>query len=424
MKSEELLELLSKFSEIKKQVKTVDENHVNLIDIIGANENAHSRILAGLFNTQHNGKYEILQSFIDRFFIDEHFNNKIPHEVKNPCITNEEHHIDLLVKDEDYAIIFENKVRDAKDQKHQIASYIRDVRRKHQYKDEQIFVVYLPSEEDHEPNNCSWTPYGEGTIYPQCKGCDGSKCDIELSDDRYKAGFKDRYFNVPYNPSIIDWLENDVLPECRLSDDLLVAALKQYIDFLKGEFNIRELTTDIRAMMRDKIAQHLGLDDNHANNFDRLYSLLEEYRKLSVSIKDYIDLEFEEAMNDLMRSLQEKYPGSTAKFEKLQKEWPCMWIEFELNYCPKKIRVFASINPYQKNLSYGVRPVVKEERDIVKEKTFEVAKTIDNFGPGNDWCYYHSTTINTLEKDMVKLIETLRKHEEEAIPATNETTDS
>ena len=43
--------------------------HINLVDAIGADENANSRILANLL-TQHddNGNYQLLKAFVQHFF--------------------------------------------------------------------------------------------------------------------------------------------------------------------------------------------------------------------------------------------------------------------------------------------------------------------------------------------------------------------
>ena len=85
--------------------------HLNIIDELHINENAHSRILYKLLLYKNiEGKHEFLESLIDyikRIARSSNF-NKI--QVKEPKITQEKKRIDLWVRDKDYALIFENKI--------------------------------------------------------------------------------------------------------------------------------------------------------------------------------------------------------------------------------------------------------------------------------------------------------------------------
>ena len=109
--------------------------HLNIIDELHINENAHSRILCKLLQYRaDNGCYEFLQSLLS--FINEKYQRDDSKDffskvhINNPTITQEVERIDLWVKEKgEYAIIFENKVCGATDQDTQLCRYIEKTKR-------------------------------------------------------------------------------------------------------------------------------------------------------------------------------------------------------------------------------------------------------------------------------------------------------
>jgi len=57
-------ELTLPFIKSYRKLKAEQPYHINVIDLLWANENAHSRILVHLLKQNVNKKYEILESFI------------------------------------------------------------------------------------------------------------------------------------------------------------------------------------------------------------------------------------------------------------------------------------------------------------------------------------------------------------------------
>ena len=203
------LEVLLNFSKEFRKKKEEEENklpyHVNIIDELHINENGHSRVLTKLLQYKNEkNEYEILQSLLDSV------KQKNPNfgeiKITNPTITQEKERIDLWVRDDDYAIIFENKVYNAEDQDAQICRYIERTKEK-KYKEEQIFVIYL-SRDGKEPDSQSW---GE-----------------------YKESFKSRYIILSFRYDILPWLKSIVIPNVRQKDVFLSSALLQYVDYLEG----------------------------------------------------------------------------------------------------------------------------------------------------------------------------------------------
>ncbi|MBC6410473.1 MAG: PD-(D/E)XK nuclease family protein [Ekhidna sp.] len=109
--------------------------HLNIIDELRANENAHSRILAKILAYKRDDNYPFLQSFLDRIEVDR--------EITTPEITVEKYRIDILICDTDFALIIENKVNYAADQPGQLKKYYDTVTKNYHHKREQIFLLYL-----------------------------------------------------------------------------------------------------------------------------------------------------------------------------------------------------------------------------------------------------------------------------------------
>lgn len=197
--------------------------HLNIIDELHINENAHSRILCKLLQYRaDNGCYEFLQSILS--FIKEKYQRDDGKDffskvcIDNPAITQEVERIDLWVKEKGkYAIIFENKVCGATDQDTQLFRYIEKTRR--EVPDDQIYIIYLPPTKECDPSDYTWGEGDNGTTL--------------------KKDYEKRFFKIPYKEDILPWLEDYVLPNIRNKDVMLLSAVTQYIDYLKGYFYSR-----------------------------------------------------------------------------------------------------------------------------------------------------------------------------------------
>ena len=235
----ELLKLLAGLKEIYDREEKKLPYHINLIDELHANENAHSRILAKLLQQQEptSKRHEILESFI-KFIIEKHYNKVDFHKIKikSPLITQEKERIDLWIRDFDYAIVFENKVAWASDQPNQLERYI-DVTKEYGFKnkEEQIYVLYLSPTYDKEPNQQTWGSYYNSDIY------------------------KNRYLKLSFKDDILQWLKNNVLPNVQIKDKYLSSAIEQYIDHLEGVFSLRAINNNMNMELQEFIKKELNL---------------------------------------------------------------------------------------------------------------------------------------------------------------------
>lgn len=256
MNNEELikiLELSKCYCDGKRQFEAKLPYHLNIIDELYINENGHSRILTKLLQYKSESqRYELLESFIQYVYEVTRKESFESIKVCRPKITQEKERIDLWVRDEDYAIIFENKIYNAADQDAQICRYI-DKTREHGYQLDRIYVVYL-SQIGNDPEDQSW----------------GS----------YKDDFQCRYVNLSFRKDILTWLKTRVLPNVRIKETVLRSAIEQYVDYLDGLFDYRTQNKEIAMEMEKMIVEKLGLKQC-TSGFDKVKVLQNEIEGLN-----------------------------------------------------------------------------------------------------------------------------------------------
>lgn len=213
----QILQFAEDYCQKLDEVKKSQPYHLNIIEELHINENAHSRILAKLLQYKDkDGEYVFLKSLLEYIKkktsgLNSDF-SKI--QIEDPIIiTQEKKRIDLWVRTKNYAIIFENKIYDAKDQDAQISRYIAVNRE--DYKKNDIYVIYLSST-GNEPDERTW---GEGT--------EGKKL---------KNHFQRRYINLSFKYDIISWLDESYKLILQQKEKTLKAAIEQYIEYLRGLF--------------------------------------------------------------------------------------------------------------------------------------------------------------------------------------------
>jgi len=227
--------------------------HINLIDELGADENAHSRILAKLLQQKTPfEEFQILESLIR--YVKKNSDSFGNIHIKSPDITQETERIDLWIRDDDYAIIIENKIHWANDQWEQLSRYI-DKTKEQGYKEEQVYIIYLSPTYDKTPEDQTWGVY--------------------------KDKFKARFISLSYKNDILRWLTEDVLPNVRIKDNFLSSALEQYIDHLEGMFDLRNTNKKMNMELQEFIKKELGLTGIPQEDINKLSEKQEEINKLN-----------------------------------------------------------------------------------------------------------------------------------------------
>lgn len=258
----DISESFSRLFDINLNVKEEKKNHlsqlpyhINVIDELHINENAHSRILAKILQFRDiRGKYEILESLIDFIKRKKRTKDFNRIRVETPIITQEKERVDLWVRDNKAkcALIFENKIYGAIDQESQLYNYIKATK-EHGFENDEIYVFYLTKFGD-EPSKQTW------------------------GNDETKLLFAPRFMQLSFREDILQWLKNNILPNIRLKDKYLSSAIAQYVDYLEGLFNIRNINKSLNMKLQKIISDKLQLDS---------YNELEALNIIQETITDF-----------------------------------------------------------------------------------------------------------------------------------------
>jgi hypothetical protein len=280
---------INEFVEIYNRESKKLPYHINVIDELHAGENAHSRILNKLLNQKTaEGKLEIFESFI--LFIQDKYHTFCDIKIKEPIITQEKERIDLWIRDTEgqYAIIIENKVKNASDQETQIHRYI-ETTIKYDFSAPNIYVLYLPPTYEKEPDMNSWGEYYNKEIYNK------------------------RYLKLSFKDDILPWLQEKILPNVRRKDIYLSSSIEQYIDHLEGIFSLRTINNQMNMELQKFIKEKWKLSDNNPRG--AISILKEKEMELNNAITQvqemksfYISLWVLSILTDWENKLKEDFP--------------------------------------------------------------------------------------------------------------------
>lgn len=203
----DLLDLVEKYRKEREQKLAELPFFYNILEEVGVNENAHTRLLMRLLEyvpaRQHFFNYlKKVRGFASP-------------TMSKPKITAEKHRIDGLIQEEgEYAIIIENKVCGAVEQGRQLEKYIDKCKKG--LKDDlgKVYILYLFDRAGLEPSPQTWGKYD-------------------------KKEFGDRYKQLSYAEDIIPWMQKflDALESNKQEKEkLLRSGVAQYLDYLKMTF--------------------------------------------------------------------------------------------------------------------------------------------------------------------------------------------
>lgn len=235
----ELLIWLEDFTKIYTDEKGKLPYHINLIDELHADENAHSRIFAKLLRYKDDKKHTLLEKFLKDVC---NFDLCIESPVIGKVDSNGR--IDIPIFDKKYTVIIENKVTDkAPDQNNskggQLARYIESIGKSEGRKLNGIYVVYTP----------------KYTRPPSCESW------VNKEGYSYKNDFKHRFKSLSYRDDIYPWLKNKILPDIDRANIHLHSALEQYVDHLEGLFSLRTINNEMNMILQEFIKEQLNIDD-------------------------------------------------------------------------------------------------------------------------------------------------------------------
>ena len=392
-----LLNLFKKTFYRIKQEQRMLPYHINVIDELHINENAHSRILLKLLQfVSDNGSYDIYKSLLDYIREKKHNQSFSGIEIKNPHFTQEEQRIDLWVRDRDYAIIFENKACYANDRPEQISNYIKKtLKTDYQgYKKSNIFVVYL-SPNGEEPEDQSW-----GT---------------------YKNEFQNRYINLSFKNDILPWLKDYVKPNIRLKDVYLQSAVEQYIDHLEGSFFLRTLQKQLNMNLSEFFYKNFNLDRHQGNYQAQVQTIQEQIDDMQSVLKklsEYQDTVREQIFEQWRAKTKELYPElKPCEMAVVGKAYCDVTIEFDSK--PINIFIFEDSKLYCQ-VQFDESP--KNEQRLIKGTIIE--KFSDLLPDSNNHCVWkyfqrhNYSDVFTLFKQVVDRFVEIKHNQEMIAPVS------
>ena len=342
--------LLIEFIKLFKLEKNKLPYHINLLDEIHANENAHSRILSKLLQAK-DSEYFLLISFLK--YLGVPFSNLFSHSLSVTCDKNR---IDLRIRSQDFSIIIENKIYEAIEQERQIDRYVENEELSgHSYnRKKNIFVLYLHRNENKRPSEYSFSKI--------------------LEED-----LEDRYMSISYQKTILPWLIEEALPNCRKKEEYLSSAIEQYIDHLKGLFHQRKNEKNMNEELKKYLFEKLEIKDktiyeqfnilkNKENEVQEIFNYLQELRVEKEREKNLWILS--EIKNKLINDFSDDKPRIDTEYI----EYPKVIIPINSNVLPI-LNLTVEIDFEGKDVYFGIitdKSHIKDQRilDLFKDFYF------------------------------------------------------
>lgn len=260
--------------------------------------------LSMIFKFNMNGDYILFKSFAARFLKSIGFNLNNIHSPK--IIAESEDRIDVLIKEDNYCVIIENKLKGALFQRNQLARYIKS---QEKYPKDKVFIVLLPkdcSSVERYAESLSKSVWNLPEDYKDSNGSrkcsvDQNRCWCDLPDSAMteerlghckkcisyiESGYISR--TVTIHSGLSGWLIDDCLPLISNEETILKSFIVQFADFLKLQYNTREseqLINEMKEFLRKQLnlASTNGADENLSLIEDKikdLQYLLEDLKNL------------------------------------------------------------------------------------------------------------------------------------------------
>lgn len=398
MDDKHLLNLAKEISEIINRNRLYN---ANIITELHANENAHSRILRMLLQYD-NGKkeYPILRKFLEIPNLKKVFGNT---DFKSPIFRNEQERIDVLIEEpSSFAIIIENKIKGAPDQERQLERYIKSVVNGHRVPYDNIYAIYLTDNGEKSVDECSLT--------------ENAKKKLEYINDNDTG----RFVPMNYRYDILPWLEKEVLPNCIEKEELLISALKQYIDYLKCMFGIIE-NEEQKILIMEKLKMELGIKGCDVEAVGVCFTAIKQLENL----KNRID----EISVEIIKKLAEEY--IKIPFERYLQEKPSVYTledvvfsntEFNISvYSPEWEKIYFRVQYTDGGICYGIYNKDTNNPFMV-ENCFEGFNLNNKYWPAWKWVRWYFQDPNefgfwkqVLRKDSLQYLKQIFEEVEDNI---------
>ena len=314
----------------KKRVEAGIDKHyaTNILDILNPTEPLVSKILCSFLSFTQNGKFCLWRSFTEKFLSRCGFDKQW---VKQPVISSEKYRIDILVKEQSYAVIIENKIHDAVFQRNQLARYINVT--KSLTNEDNVFIVLLPKESyngyiDGIPDSvwrlpCDWKVSNNERKCALRGDSTLCACDIEnLSENKQKEfkckdciNFKENYSNQTkvLDNTFLDWLDQEMGKKASADDAIMQSAMLLFSDYFKGIRHLRnkdKFIMDITDYLRNKLISEA---DSISDNFKNISEMIESVTDLKNGLERLTVTYSEELIDKWYKLFAEWYNQQSVK---------------------------------------------------------------------------------------------------------------
>jgi len=389
---------VSKFSVIHNEETEKLPYHINIIDEIHADENAHSRILAKLLQYKKDNNFIFLEEFLNKIC---GFN--VPIENLKIQKVDSCGRIDIPIFDDKYFIAIENKVNGAIEQNDkekgggQLARYIENIKENFHIDIENIFIVYTPRYKE-EPTDEIW---------------------INKEGYSYKSDFENRYKCISYNDEIYKWLKESVKPKFERKDIFLNSAISQYIDYLDGIFSLRKINSEMNMKLQNYIKEELNIDSKSlkekleilSNKETELNNTLSQVNQLKYK---YQRTHFLNLFSEWENKLKVDFDGLSVICNKFNPVQNVISTGIKFKIENKDYAIILECNDISsENLYIGIcTPVVSKEKHQISNTVEKILEGNKLIKPDNLWYgwKYTSSTKNSYEelKELITKISTLK----------------
>jgi hypothetical protein len=391
-----LLQFITAFSKIYDEEKLYLPYHINLIDELHADENAHSRIFAQLLRFTQDNKYPFLEKFLNDVC-------EFKLTVKKPKIKKVDScgRIDIPIFDEKYVVLIENKVTDkAPDQNSsnggQIARYIDTIKKDYGRDLEEIFVVYTPKY-TREPSDDCW---------------------INKDGVSYKSNFSQRFCSLSYREKIYPWLKEVILRSINEKDIYLRSAVEQYVDYLEGLFSLRTIDKKMNMKLQDFIKKELGLDDEKPEESvealtekeTELNNAIAQIQQLKSKYKKQIILGHFEEWKKLLRF---DFPSFKIVEDQFKKNKDSISVGVEFSIKEQRFEALIECNNCDTySIYFGIgRPFANEKKYETPEVLQKILDANNLLFPDDFWYGWKWSTLENTYMGIKNLIEKIEKIE-------------
>lgn len=325
---------------------------INFLEYCNCRETMTSWIIRHLFAYTYNGHHPFFESFASTFLQRIGFDMKW---IESPCIDKDHEYkgVDILIRDKQYAIIIENKLKGADFQINQLARYIATMR-KEGYTDKQIYIIILPKDDitSDDLRISVWNlPYDWQSTTIQNRKCkiNNYSCWCDRLDYTPKVycrecePMKNMFVNhtLFIHSEFACWLFDCVSKNTlKLSEEelekqyVLVSASLQFVDYLNFIYNNRE-NHKLKMEIQKFLCDQLKLDDIEGL-LDQI-ELIEDKKKDADKLVNELDDLYWRKIKEYISSIGRKYQVHIIEDEKYENYFHC-----ELNFQGEVLKVILN----------------------------------------------------------------------------------